>query len=99
MEFESRIWEPSQGLSLLRLRRCGRHLGRRAPGCTGSTGRIQRWWRGREVDGAGGGCFVGVLCHTGFHILESKVELDEVGVKDELDKPRSVLQGLKVNSR
>jgi hypothetical protein len=24
---------------------------------------------GGEVDGAGGGCFVGVVCHAGFHFL------------------------------
>ena len=43
---------------------------------------------GGEVDGAGGGCFVGVVCHVGFHFSESKVELDKVGVEDELDKAK-----------
>ena len=43
---------------------------------------------GGEVDGAGGGCFVGVVCHAAFHFLKSNVELDEVGVEEELDKAK-----------
>ena len=49
---------------------------------------------GGEVDGAGGGCFVSVVCHAGFHISESKVELDEVVVKDELDKAMINIAGV-----
>ena len=60
MEFESRSWEPSQEPSLLRLRRCGRGLRRRGPGRIA----VQVIFRdGGEVDGACGGCFVGVVCH------------------------------------
>ena len=43
---------------------------------------------GEEVDGADGGCLVGMVCHAGFHLSQSKVELDEVGVGDELDKTK-----------
>ena len=49
---------------------------------------------GGEVDGAGGGCFVGVVCHAGFHFLESEVQLDEVGVEDELDKAKVDIAGV-----
>ena len=96
MEFESKSWEPSQGPSLLRLRRCARGLRRRGPGRSGSTGRIRG---GREVDGAGGGCFVGIVCRAGFHFSKSKVEPDEVGeLKTNSTRRKSTLQGLKVNS-
>ena len=47
---------------------------------------------GEEVDGAGGGCLVGVVCHGGFHLPESKVELDEVrGPKANSTRRRSTL--------
>ena len=44
---------------------------------------------GGEVDGAGGGCFVGVVCHAA-----SKVELDEVGVEDEPNNAKVNIAGL-----
>ena len=88
MEFESRSWEPSQGPSLLRLRRCGRGLRRRGPEHSGTTGRD-----GGEVDGVGDGCFVGVVCHAGFQFSKSRVELDEVGVENELDKAKVNIAG------
>ena len=31
---------------------------------------------------------MGVVCHTGFHFSESDIELDGVGVEDELDKAK-----------
>ena len=49
---------------------------------------------GGEVDGAGNGCFVGIVCHAGFHFSESKVELDEVGVEDKLDKAKVDIPGV-----
>ena len=49
---------------------------------------------GGEVDRAGGGCFVGVVCHAGFHFSESKAELDEVGVEDELAKAKVNIAGV-----
>ena len=51
-----------------------------------------------ELDGAGDGCFVGVVCHGAVHFSESEVELVEVGSKTKSTRPRSTLQGLKVNS-
>lgn len=41
---------------------------------------------GRDVDGADGGCFVGVVDHPDISFSRSKVEFDEVGVEDELEK-------------
>ena len=37
---------------------------------------------------------MGVVCHAGFHLSESKVELDEVGVEDELDKAKIDIAGV-----
>ena len=47
-----------------------------------------------EIDGAGGGCFVGIVCHAGFHFLESEVQLDEVGVEGEVDKATVDIAGV-----
>ena len=41
---------------------------------------------------------VATVCHAGFHFSESEVELVEVGSKTKSTRPRSTLQGLKVNS-
>ena len=49
---------------------------------------------GGEVDGTGGGCFVGVVCHGAFHFSESKVELDKVVVEDKLDKAKVNIAGV-----
>ena len=45
---------------------------------------------GEEVDGAGGGCLVGIVCHGGFHLSESKVEL----AKDGLNKAKVDIAGV-----
>ena len=47
-----------------------------------------------ELDGAGDGCFVGVVCHGAVHFSESEVELDKVGVADELDKAKIDIAGV-----
>ena len=41
-----------------------------------------------ELDGAVDGCFVGVVFHGAVYFSESEVEVDEVGVADELDKAK-----------
>ena len=37
---------------------------------------------------------MGVVCHAGFHFSESKVELDKVGLEDELDKDKVNITGI-----
>ena len=49
---------------------------------------------GGEVDGAGNSCFVGVVRHASFQFPESEVELDKVGVEDELDKAKVDIPGV-----
>ena len=49
---------------------------------------------GGEVDGAGGGCFVGVVCHAGFHLSESEVELDEVGSRRRTRQGHTTVAGV-----
>ena len=85
------VFESSQGPSLLRLRRCARGLCQRGPGRNGSTSHIRG---GREVDGAGGGCFVGIVCRAGFHFSESKVELDEAGGRRQTRQGHTMVTGV-----
>ena len=51
-----------------------------------------------ELDGAGDGSFVGIVCHGAVHFSESEVELDEVGVADELDKAKVDIAGVEDES-
>ena len=47
-----------------------------------------------KIDGAGGGCLLGVVHHASFHFSESKLELDEVRVDDELDNAKVNVPGV-----
>ena len=49
---------------------------------------------GGGVNGAGNGYFVGVVCHADFHHSQLKVELDEMGVEDDLDEAKVKIAGV-----